>query len=298
MPLDAAGTRNRASQSSPTLVASFKPERIMQFRRGWVEARNYHWDGSFEWTADRDTYWFNLALSPRPASASMTYLSAGRCGSPLSAGRAIMVPPGQTVRATVGASRYRTLDCVVEAAVLDEVLGRSPEWEPKVLPETACMGREVEWLLLKIYQEVRRCAFGAPIKIEALTNALAVEVIRSLALDRRTPRPSCGGLAPWRMRILSDRIHAKGPAPTLSELAELCDMSVRHLCRTFKAETGDTIGRYVEGALLERAWMLLAKPDASIRDVARALGFADTPSFAHAFRRATGLRPSEARSSR
>jgi AraC family transcriptional regulator len=298
MPLHNGGAHTATGHSSPTLVAGFKPERMMQFRRGWVEARNYHWDGTFEWTADQDAYWFNLALAPRPASASMTYVSAGRRGPPLGPGRAIMVPPGQTVRATVEASRYRTVDCVVDACVLDEVLGRPPEWEPELLPQTACLGREVEWLLLKMYQELRQCAFGAPIKIEALASALAVEVIRGLALDRRAARPSRGGLAPWRMRILRDRIHADGPAPTLSELSELCDMSVRHLCRTFKTETGETIGQYVEGALLERAWVLLAKPEASVRDVARSLGFADTPSFAHAFRRATGLRPSEARGAR
>jgi AraC family transcriptional regulator len=95
------------------------------------------------------------------------------------------------------------------------------------------------------------------------------------------------------MRRLRERVHSDLPAPSLTELAELCGMTVRHLSRAFKAETGQTLGKYVEAAMVDRARSLLAETDASVGEVASALGFASSTSFAFAFRRATGLRPSE-----
>jgi AraC family transcriptional regulator len=70
-------------------------------------------------------------------------------------------------------------------------------------------------------------------------------------------------------------------------------MSVRHLSRAFKAETGTTLAKYVEEAMVERARLMLRDCDASIAEIAQSLGFSSAGSFAYAFRRATGLRPSD-----
>jgi AraC family transcriptional regulator len=97
------------------------------------------------------------------------------------------------------------------------------------------------------------------------------------------------------MQILRERVHADAPAPRLDELARLCDMTVRQLSRGFKVQTGKTLGRFVDEATAERAIHLLTATDLSIREIASDLGFASSASFAYAFRRSTGLLPSQVR---
>jgi AraC-like DNA-binding protein len=69
-------------------------------------------------------------------------------------------------------------------------------------------------------------------------------------------------------------------------------MTVRHLSRAFRTETGQTLGRYIESVMVERAKALLLE-GAPVRDVAESIGYATASSFTSAFRRATGLLPSD-----
>jgi AraC family transcriptional regulator len=154
-------------------------------------------------------------------------------------------------------------------------------------------GNEVEWLLFKINQELQQARFATPAMVEALTTALAVALVRHFGLERVEAQRRAGGLAPWRVRLIRERVYADHPAPSLSELAELCGVSVRHLSRAFKAETGRTIVKFVEEAMVERAREMLSTDDLPIGQIARNLGFSSSANFACAFRRATGMRPSE-----
>jgi AraC family transcriptional regulator len=283
----------------PSTIATYQQEKSMRFPGGWIVARCFTWNGAqADWTADDSAYLFNLALTPRIPSGRMAYLDAGRDGAPQRTGRALVIPPGQTIRTSATLSRQRTFDCLLDVALIEDVLGRRPQWEPPLLRETMRLNWEAEWLLLRMYRELSSESFAGPVLVEGLANALAVTVIRQFALERRRSGSRRGGLAPWRMHIVRERIEAEGPAPTLSELAELCGVSVRHLSRAFKAETGNSIGKAIQNAVLERAAKLLAERSVPIGEIARTLGFADSASFAYAFRRATGLRPSEVRARR
>jgi AraC family transcriptional regulator len=99
------------------------------------------------------------------------------------------------------------------------------------------------------------------------------------------------------MRLLRERIAADAPAPRVAELAELCALTPRQLSRTFKAETGRTIGSLVDETTVERAQGLLATTDLPIGAIAARLGFASIDTFAQSFRRITGLLPSQFRRS-
>ena len=69
-------------------------------------------------------------------------------------------------------------------------------------------------------------------------------------------------------------------------------MTVRHLSRAFRSETGRTIGKQIEAVMVDRANRMLGN-GTPVREVAVALGYATAGSFTAAFRRATGLLPSE-----
>ena len=51
-------------------------------------------------------------------------------------------------------------------------------------------------------------------------------------------QPSGGRLAPWRLKVIDDRLRDAHTAPTLTELAALCYLSVRQLTRSFRESRG------------------------------------------------------------
>ena len=81
-------------------------------------------------------------------------------------------------------------------------------------------------------------------------------------------------------------------------IAEVCrranveDSTARRLFRT---QLKETPAAYYTRLRLERACTLLRYSHLSVAEIAAAVGFADTPSFSHAFRRVFGLPPSQAR---
>lgn len=287
-------TQEVRTGSHVSALDTFTMEHSLDFGRGIVEVRRYSWlrETDDVWTSD--SYFLHMSLTPRPSPASATFLDGGP-SSPELVGRIMFVPPGRTVRSGGPRGRQRSIHCALSAPMVDGLLDRSPTWDSASLAEGLHLsGPEIEWLLLKIHSELRQAGFAAQVVVESLANTLAVALIRRFGMERSgNPSPRMGGLAPWRMRLIRERVFADQPAPDLTELAELCGMSVRHLSRAFKSETGSTIAKFVEQATIERARNLLTGTDKPIAEIARTLGFSSSANFAYAFRRATGLRPSD-----
>src|SRR3546814_18606710 len=74
--------------------------------------------------------------------------------------------------------------------------------------------------------------------------SLGIELARYC--ERINDVQSGGGLSSWRLRLIDERLHEGRDAPTLTELAELCKLSVRQLTRGFRASRGCSIGRSEE----------------------------------------------------
>jgi AraC family transcriptional regulator len=276
-------------------IESYTTEASLAFDGGWTEVRRYRLSGPAEsvWTTSNWSYFFDISLGPKPAGAnSLLGLEGG--DPPRALSRIMMVPPGQGVRSCSSGGRLRSMRCVLDARWIDGLLGRRAEWDPPLVRKALRLsGGKIEWLLHGIYQEVHQAGYAATALVEAFARALSVELIRQFQLNRGQEREQVGGLAPWRMRLLHERIRSDEVPPSLVELAALCGMSVRHLNRAFKAATGQTIGRFVKAATIERARTLLVETDEPIGAIARRLGFATSGTFAHAFRQATGLLPGQ-----
>ncbi len=82
---------------------------------------------------------------------------------------------------------------------------------------------------------------------------------------------------------------------TLETLAREVGYSEYHLSRKFKEETGDNIRDYIKYARVERAKLLLATSDLSIKEIAEQLCFCAPSHFARVFREVTGQLPQEYR---
>ena len=94
------------------------------------------------------------------------------------------------------------------------------------------------------------------------------------------------------MRLIDECLREMRAAPTLTELASLCQLSVRHLTRGFRTSRGCSIGDYLASNRINHAKALLASGQ-SVKEVAYTLGFSSPSSFCFAFRSATGVPPRE-----
>jgi AraC-like DNA-binding protein len=151
--------------------------------------------------------------------------------------------------------------------------------------------------LASVAQEILNPGLAGERMIEALMTTALIELARYLqghAADRENFK---GGLAPWQMRRIRERVTSVDePPPTIEELAELCGISSRHLMRGFKKSSGMTLYSFIEEIRLERAKALLIDTDTPMKVISWQLGFTHPSNFTIAFKRAMGVTPSAYRS--
>jgi AraC-like DNA-binding protein len=72
-------------------------------------------------------------------------------------------------------------------------------------------------------------------------------------------------------------------------------MSESHFGKVFRKRLGVSFRDYLQMARVARAQQLLLEPGKSILDIAVEVGYADTASFTHAFKKVCGASPTEYR---
>lgn len=128
--------------------------------------------------------------------------------------------------------------------------------------------------------------------LDSIEQAMAVALVNSQAVRHRPVRISRGGLAPARLRRITDLVHARLEDELgLDELAQSVGLSTAHFARMFRKSTGETPHQFVLRQRLERAKAMLRAPDARILDVAVACGFKTQQHFAQVFRDVCGFSP-------
>ncbi len=136
---------------------------------------------------------------------------------------------------------------------------------------------------------------GDRIYADSLCAVLQYELFR-LACGTVGARRPKGTLAPWQEKRVRDYIEENLAGPlSLALLAQLVGLSTFHFAHAFKRTFGQPPHRYYSSRRIESAKALLAARRNSITDVALALGFSEISAFTSAFRKATGLTPSEYR---
>ncbi len=86
--------------------------------------------------------------------------------------------------------------------------------------------------------------------------------------------------------------------PSLDEIAAWLYMSKTALCKTFREETGMSIGACIADLRIARAKQLLKQTDCPLAQIARQIGYRHQSSFDAAFKRAAGMTPSQWRQQR
>jgi AraC family transcriptional regulator len=241
-------------------------------------------------------HFFDMSLSRRPPGARGYFEEAFNDHRHL--GKIFFLPAGHRYRGEGGQGRQQSLSLFLRTHPGDEEELMFGAPIVPVLPH--CLNLEsdaLRTLLGRIGQEVTQPGFAAALQLEGLSITLLAEAARFLhGLRLRNMRK--GGLSPQRLRMIEERIRAGDRSTSIAELAALCHLSPRQLVRAFRAETGETIGAFVQRMTMERAKTLLAGSDKPIGTIATELGFTSSAAFSTAFRRASGQYPRDYRTTR
>ncbi|MGH6745770.1 helix-turn-helix domain-containing protein [Novosphingobium sp.] len=233
----------------------------------------------------------DLCITPRPTNARGAFAPDGferhrfeRLGD------IVFVPPGHPLRLRWdGAESQHSIRCELRGRLAQNRFGERMEWTgPRLTAALDIASHTVRLLLRRLAEEARAPRRDSKLLVGSIATQLTIELCRYF--EEIAEETAQGGLAPWRLHVIDERLERDATPPSLEELAALCSVSVRQLTRGFLGSRGCTVGQYVHHHRLEMVKRLLATQE-SIKQVANAVGFASTSSLAHAFRRATGLTP-------
>jgi AraC family transcriptional regulator len=204
-------------------------------------------------------------------------------------GEVFFLPARQAVHAKSDCRHQNSVVFNIDPASVEEWFGDGVEWTDRRLQGSLnIVNGNLRRLLFRIGEEIRNPGLAGETMVELLAGQTMIELFRHLT-GIEEPRVF-GGLSPWRLKLIDERLSTGGAPPSLSELAGLCGMSVRHLTRAFRASRGRAIGSYIADHRMDQAKRLLAS-GMCVKSVAYETGFTAPSNFAAAFLRAAGETP-------
>ncbi|MGH8027893.1 MAG: helix-turn-helix transcriptional regulator [Pseudoxanthomonas sp.] len=212
------------------------------------------------------------------------YLSSAQGMPPVCSKRALLLnPPGTTHR-----DCFRGLDGLfftvsVPAAVWREAQQQRPLPVSAVkLPGSTLVRAACLW------RELRAWDTASTLVVESGFEEL-LDAAAAMAQTASRSGPA------WLGRVRDKLADEWRRTPGLTELAHQAEVHPVYLARAFRRQYGCSPGAYLRRCRMERAIGLLDDAGLSVAEVAASCGFADQAHFAHAFRRAHRVTPSQYR---
>jgi AraC family transcriptional regulator len=260
---------------------------------GGIEVVRRSWVDAIDIFGSPDRHRIELSLLPRSRDARGCFPERWGPHRFEPIGELFLLPAGQLVHAKSECRQQSSIVCTFAPAAAETWLDRPIEWtDGRLQAGLDIANPTIRGLLFRLGEEVRQPGFASGALVELMIAQLAIELARHcLGIEEKA---AIGGLAPWRLRRIDDRLAVPGEAPSLAELAKLCDLSVRQLTRGFRASRGGSIGDHIADSRIQLARQLLGG-DRDVKSVAHALGFASPTNFSAAFRRSTGENPRQYR---
>ena len=148
----------------------------------------------------------------------------------------------------------------------------------------------------EMLREALSPGFGGALRAQAMGMEAVLEITRCDGALRSEEPAARSGLAPWQMRRLDAyvREHLANDV-TLTDLADLLGMSVRHLSRVVKHAKGRSVHCWVADLRMAEAQRLLTETKLPLHEIAQRVAFRGAGAFSTAFRAASGFTPSDYR---
>ncbi|MBA54530.1 MAG: AraC family transcriptional regulator [Pseudomonadales bacterium] len=238
-------------------------------------------------------HWLYQFSSPKLQNSQLCYPERWSPDRFQPIGNLFMVPADHKLHARSDSGKFGAIICQLPTESTDRWFEDSLTWTANDLEAGLNIrSPHIQYLLARLEEETRHPGFAS----EALAELIAGQVIIELAkyYKSTSQKPRKNGLEEWRLNIVDDRIEDFMNAPSLVELAQLCNVSVRYLTRAFRISRGCSIGVYIAQRRVEKAKDLLRRGE-SVKSTAYSLGFRSPASFCYAFRRASGETPGQYR---
>ena len=153
-------------------------------------------------------------------------------------------------------------------------------------------------LMDMLVDEMREPGFSSAALFESVGTVLRVKLRRHMFAGPN-PERKASPLGDDKLGMLHEYIlMQKGRTPTVTELAQLCELSSRSLLRQFRARTGSTVADYITQIQLEKSKALLMASSQMVKQIAFEVGFTDPNHFSTAFKRLVGMTPLQFRDAR
>lgn len=265
----------------------------MALRVGRVQLVRNVWHAPIDAQGAADDHHLELSLLPNDGEPKGCFpeLWGPRRFEPI--GEIFLLPATQMFHARSQCRQQHSLVCRFDPRAVDEWFDGALCWtDGRLRGGLNITSRRIRALLSRMAEELRQPGFASTAMVDLMAAQAAIELSRHL-LDLGKVA-AVGGLASWQLRRIDERMAGDPAAPSLSELAQLCGISPRHLTRAFRVSRGCSIGEHLAAHRIEQSQRMLAA-GRSVKAVAYTLGFTAPSNFAAAFRRATGESPSQYR---
>jgi AraC family transcriptional regulator len=260
------------------------------FRFGHAQVVRRVWDGPIDVIGTSDEHRLEFAMLPRSSAARGCFPKHPGLHQFERFGEVFFFPAGQVVHAKSHCRHQYSVVCIIHPDAARLWFQDGLQWtDARLQASLNITNPSIRSLLARLGDELRTPGLqGSSTLIEMMTGQIGIELARYLMGIEESPR--LGGLTPRCLRLIGERLRQDGAPPTLSELAVLCGLSVRHLTRAFRSSRRRSIGDYIAESRIQRAKDLLTS-GTSVKSIAYTLGFSSPAALSTAFRRATGERP-------
>lgn len=238
-----------------------------------------------------DSFRVDMCITPRPEGSRACYSNRWNENRFEPLGKIFLIPPGEKLMVcSDGSTMHTSVVCHLKPEIVRAGLEVDLEWNDRLLEAGLDIKHKyIHSLLVRLAGETTHQGFASNTFVEHLSAQLAIELARYFVRIEKVKAHS-GGLSPWRLRLIDERLIEIKESPSLLDLANLCKISVRQLTRGFKVSRGCSLGEYIATCGIDHAKRMLIA-DEDIKVIAHTLGFSSSASFGSAFRRATGSTP-------
>ncbi len=256
-----------------------------------VQLVSAEWDAPIEIAGETADHHLQLSLLPQPKNGTACFPRLWGPHRFMPMGEMFFYPPGQILHIRAECRHQEAIVCIFNPEAVAHYFDGAVEWTgSRLIAGLDIANTGMRNMLLRIAQEMRRPGFASEAYIELMAGQMLIDLTRYLLGIGQSE--TGGGLSPWRLKLIDERLRDGGLLPTLRELADRCNLSVRHLTRAFRASRGRSIGDYIAEYRMERAKSLLLS-GVAVRTVSKEIGFTSANNFAVTFRRMTGESPRE-----
>jgi AraC family transcriptional regulator len=260
---------------------------------GRVQVIRKFFDGPIDVVGTAHTHHLELAMLPSSDNAKGCFPDDWGPHRFEPIGELFLLPAQRTVHAKSNCQHQNSVVCSFDPVAVAAWFDGELEWtDGRLQGSLNVVNANLRSLLFRIGEEIRNPGFSSETMVELMAGQAALELSRYLLGIGESK--SIGGLSPWRLRLIDERLADGGAPPSLTELAALCHLSARHLTRAFRVSRGRSIGSYIAERRIDQAKRLLAT-GMSVKSIAYTMGFSAPSNFTAAFLRATGETPKQYR---